>query len=244
MKTHFLSKKVFESRGWDWDTEEAKQMHRDVTAVLELHFSEFGLDRFQGMTDMLLSSYQVALAEMWCREDEQEKLAKLKHQIRKLSEAYASIHWLIQSELRLNATLPLKTVNGAYVPSEEHEQTSVESDQHPPFLAMGALLTLNENFEDLFPAIEMTSRNMHEGIKYKKRAYEAWRLVEAAADLCRAYPNTINVPKGLNPTCRFRKLLADLFEYFEIEVTPEGAFKGWYTNVDSIREKLDLLPIY
>ena len=188
--------------------------------------------------------YQVALAEMWSREDEKTKLAQLKHQTRKLAETFGSIHWLIKTDLELNASLPLKTENGFYVPSAEHEHSSVESITHPPSVAYRALEQLVENFAGLLPAIEMTSVNMPEGIQYKKRAHKAWRVVEAAAELCRSNSNTINVPKALNPTSPFHKLLEDLFIYFDIETTPEGAFKGWRANVDNIRENLDLPPIY
>jgi hypothetical protein len=77
---------------------------------------------------------------------------------------------------------------------------------------------------------------MAEGIQYKKRAHEAWRVVDAAASLCRVYVDTINVPKSLNPTSPFHRLLEDLFDHFEIETSPEGAFKGWYRHVDSKSE--------
>lgn len=244
MKTQFKNKLIHESRGWDWETEEARQMHSDVTAILERHFSKFGLSEFERMASRFLSHYEVALAEMWCRRDERKKLSELKHQLRKIVETYSSIHWLIQHEIGLNSTLPLRFVNGSYVQSEEHENCSVESAQHPPHLAFQALGELSENYRGLLLALEKTSRGLPEGIQYKKRAHEAWRVVEAAAELCGAYSDTINVPKALNPTSPFHKLLEDLLCHFEINTSPEGAFRGWKKNVDNIREDLDLLPIY
>jgi hypothetical protein len=131
---------------------------------------------------------------MWCRKDERKKLSDLKHQLRKVVETYSSIHWLIQHEIGLNSTLPLKSVNGSYVQSEEHEDCSVKSAQHPPHLAFQALADLSENYRGLLPALKKTSRELPEGIQYKKRAHEPWRVVEAAAELCGAYLDTINVP--------------------------------------------------
>lgn len=244
MKSHFKKRKIHEPRCMDWETDEAQQMLGDVATILEQHFAKYEEMKFNSMANWFLMHFEVALAEMWCREDERKKLAKLKDQTRKLAETYNSIHWLIQSNLSLNSTLPLNTVNGAYAPSVEHEKYSVRSDEHPPQLAFSGLETLAKNFEGLFPAVEMTSQKMHEGIPYKKRAYEAWRVVDAAAALCRAYPNTITVPSALNPTGPFGRLLEDLFEYFEIETSPQGAFKGWYANVDNNEENLDLPPIY
>jgi hypothetical protein len=243
LRDHFRKKKIYERRSWDWETEEARKMHNEVTEIIEGHFSKFGPYKFWSMTSHFLSAYEVGLADVWCREEEREKLAKLSHQIRKLADAYNSIHWLIQQELKLNATLPLKVVRGKYVPSRDHEHSSVETSDFPPKVASNSLVLLCENFEHFLPAIEKMSADLPEGIQYKKRAIEAWRLVEAAAEICRARPGTINVPKSLNPTSPFHKLLEDLFELFEISTTPEGAFSGWYSFVDSNRENLDLLPM-
>lgn len=243
LRDHFSKKKIHERRSWDWDTEEARQMHDDVTQIMENHFSKFGPYKYWGMTSHFLSVYEVGLADVWCREEEQKKLSNLRQQVRKLADIYSSIHWLIQMEIKLNATLPLKVVRGNYVPSEDHEHSSVEDSDFPPEIAANSLELLCKNFENYCPAIEKTSVDLPEGIQYKKRAIEAWRLVEAAAEICRSRPGTINVPKSLNPTSPFHKLLEDLFDLFEIKTTPQGAFSGWYSNVDNNRENLDLLPM-
>ncbi|WP_181893056.1 hypothetical protein [Falsiruegeria mediterranea] len=243
VRDHFRKKKIHERRSWDWDTEEARRMHNDVTNIIELHFSKFGPHKFSSMTSYFLAVYEAGLAEVWCREEERKKLAKLSHQIRKLAETFNSIHWMLQMEMKLNATLPLEVVRGKYVPSKDHEEYSVEANDFLPKVASRSLELLSESFEHLLPAIEKTSLEVPEGIQYKKRAIEAWRLVEAAAAICRGRPGTINVPKSLNPTSPFHKLLEDLFDLFEITTTPEGAFSGWYSFVDNNREELDLLPM-
>lgn len=200
MKSPIGKLKIHESRYWDRETEEARKMHRDVAEIIARHFEVSGEKKINGMTHHWLAGYQVALAEFWSREDEQRKLTQLRHQTKKLAETFSSIHWLLRDDLGLNSTLPLKTHNGSYIQSDEHEDTSVDSYDHPPFVAYKALRALAKNYEALLPAIEMTCLNVHGGIPYKKRAHEAWRVVEATAELSRTPSSTIKVPKVLNVT--------------------------------------------
>lgn len=236
MKSHFKDKRIHENRKFDGNSDETRQLLKELAVMLEPHFSKFGEFDFEDMAFCLLRHYQLAIIPMWCREEELAKIAKLKHQIRQVSETYASLHWFIHVKIQMNATLPLEVVNGAYQPGKEYEFTQDFASDFPPFVADQGLIALANHYKNYLPAIEKTSQELPEGIQYKKRAHEAWRLVDAAASLCRVYADTINVPKALNPSSPFRELLKDLFGLFAIETTPEGAFKGWYLHVDSKSE--------
>jgi len=236
--------KVKNGEGWDWETEEARAMHKEITQIFEIHFPKLETYEYCEMTSQFLAAYNVSLLEVWNYEKEQEKLAKLKYQVRKISELYNSIPQVIKIEIQGNSTLPVKVLNGSYTPSSNEDDIfQFNLAELPSYRAFQALEMLSSHFEDLLPVLERTSEDLPRGIDNRKRAIEAWRLVEATAEICRSRPDTINVPKFMNEAGQFYHLLEDLFIYFDIGKDSVSAFKAWRKHVDSIREDLDLLPM-
>ena len=81
--------------------------------------------------------------------------------------------------------------------------------------------------EPVLQALRETENAISEAPSVGRKPVEAWSVVAAAAFVCRRYAHNIKVPRYMNNSGAFYRLLLDLFEVLDIDETPEGAFRGW-----------------
>jgi len=196
------------------------------------------------MVQLFLAEKEVGLYESWNYEQQQDHLTRLRAQLRQASENLSKIHPGVLYEVELNLTLPLEVLNGTYdrktCAEEVFELAPNSSEVDAAKQVFRGLLSFAENIDK---AIKYTQDELPVGIPTGNRNIDAWRVVEAAVEVSRRYPDEMNVPKKMNGSGPLRRLLVDLFNLYNINANVDAAFNGWTKHIDRNRESLDLLPI-
>lgn len=224
--------------------EEYRRRFRAVRPILEKHFASVDEQRIPGMVHLFLAEKSAALYESWNFDQQQEHLTRLRAHLRQAAENLSNIHPGVLREVKLNLTLPLDVLNGTY-----DRKTCAEEvfERAPSFAEVDAanqvfqgLMSFAENIDK---AIKYTQDELPVGIATGNRNIDAWKVVEAAVEVSRRYPDEMNVPKKMNGSGPLRRLLTDLFELYNINANVDAAFNGWLKHIDRNRESLELLPI-
>jgi hypothetical protein len=221
-----------------------RQTYTDVRLILEKHFPSVDVQKLPDLTHLFLAEKFAALYENWNYNEQQACLTRLRAQLQKASETLSKIHRAVMDEVSVNLTLPLLVLNGTYNRKTCAEEVfdlalgraEVETAQQ----VFKGLLSFGENIDK---AIKYTQDELPEGIFAGNRNIDAWRVVEAAVEVCRRYPDAINVPKKINGNGPLYHLLVDLLAYYKIKANVDAAFNGWAKHIERKRDSLDLLPI-
>lgn len=215
-----------------------------VQPILEKHFPLVDKQRTPGIVHLFLAGKEVGLYESWNYEQQQDDLSRLRVQLRQASEILSKIHPGVLREVEVNLTLPLEVLNGTYdrktCAEEVFELAPSSSEVDATEQVCRGLMSFAENIDK---AIKYTQGELPIGIPTRNRNIDAWRVVEAAVEVSRRYPDEMNVPKKMNGSGPLRRLLVDLFNLYNIDANVDAAFNGWLKHMDRNRESLDLLPI-
>lgn len=215
-----------------------------IQPIFERHMATLGKEKTGGLARNFVIELDSALWEAWQYGEQQKLLQKLKHQVRILSEIVKAISPAAFQEIEADATVPRMILDGSYRPKGDDDPKWLEGERPlPAEVAIKGMYDLSENYEDLQLAIEATRQRLPRGIPTRNRNIDAWRVVEAAAYVCRHTPKTIRVPKSTNGSGPFYRLLVDLFSFYNITSEVNGAVRSWRTHIDNKRESLDLLPM-
>lgn len=217
---------------------------RAVRPIIDKHFAAFEPDKIVEMTHRFIATEEVALYESWNYKKQLENLSGLRAQLQKASEHLKVIHPVVLQEVAVNLTLPIVVLNG----SEDRKSCAAEVFNLAPSVeeandAANVLKGLLKYSENIDKAIMYTQSELPVGIVVGSRNIDAWKVVEAAAELIRAFECPILIPKGMNGSGPMRRLLVDLFEHYKINGNVDAAYNGWIKHIDRKREFLELLPI-
>ncbi|SDX08682.1 hypothetical protein [Litoreibacter albidus] len=80
---------------------------------------------------------------------------------------------------------------------------------------------------------DFVPRAMTEGNK----KLEAWAIVHACSVICDQFSETVTVPKAMNESGPFYRLLVDMFDHHGKSDDPVSAFKGWKESYGLLRQK-------
>ncbi|WP_263390354.1 hypothetical protein [Ruegeria marisflavi] len=216
----------------------------EVCPILEKHFASIDEQRISHLVHFFLAVKEAALYESWNFDQQQDHLTRLRAQLRQAAESLSKIHHGVLREVELNLTLPLEVLNGTY----DRKTCAEEVFERAPSFAevdvakqvFRGLISFAENIDK---AIKYTQDELPVGIATGNRNIDAWKVVEAAVEVSRRYPDKMNVPKKMNGSGPLRRLLVDLFDLYNINANVDAAFNGWAKHIDRNRESLDLLPI-
>jgi hypothetical protein len=223
---------------------EYRQKFRAVRPIFETHFPSVEERKIIDIVHRFTAEKAVGLYENWNYKQQQELLTKLRAQLARAAQSLSKIHKVVLSEVSVNLSLPLEVLNGTYdfktCSQEVYDSAPTGKEVDEADQVFRGLLSLSENIDK---AIKYTQDELPTGISVGNRNIEAWRIVEAAVEVCRTYPDLINVPKKMNGSGPLRRLLVDLFKHYDINSNVDAAFNGWEKQIDRKREFLDLLPI-
>ncbi|TMV07772.1 hypothetical protein FGK63_09915 [Ruegeria sediminis] len=224
--------------------EEYRRQYRAVRPILEKHFASVDPQRIPGIIQLFLAEKEVALYESWNRDQQKNHLSRLRAQLRLAAESLSNIHPGVLVEVEANLTLPLEVLNGTYdrktCAEEVFERAPSFAEVDTAKQVFRGLMSFSENIDK---AIKYTQDELPVGIATGNRNIGAWKVVEAAVEVSRRYPDKMNVPKKMNGSGPLRRLLVDLFDLYNINANVDAAFNGWVEHIDRNREFLDLLPI-
>ena len=190
-----------------------------------------------------LGAYQSFLEDFWTRENASIALESLSRDLKNLCSSYEDVPKLVRDTLDAQARGLDEERKKEFMANTtadivfKHMLPTPDTDA-----AATALKTLCEHQKLLQSAIRVVRQELPEGFATRNRPGKAYAIIEAAAAVSRDR-SRIFVPKSVNGSGPFYRLLADLFELFKISTTVQGAFKGWKKHVDGKYEKADLMPI-
>ena len=217
---------------------------RAVRPIIEKHFAAFQPGKIVEMTHRFIAVEEGALYESWNYKKQQECLSGLRGHLQKASEYLKGIHPVVLQEVAVNLTLPIVVLNG----TEDRKSCASEVFNLAPSMeeandAANVLKRLLKYSENIDKAIKYTQSELPVGIVVGSRNIDAWKVVEAAAELIRTHKCPIKIPKKMSGSGPMRRLLVDLFEYYKFDGNVDAAFNGWIKHIDRKREFLELLPI-
>lgn len=226
--------------------EERYQEHFwELYPIFEKHFPRGDGRRIASMVHSFIAAKEAALCENWNYKQQQDYLTGLRSQLRQAVEILSKIHPEILSEVSGNLTLPLVVLNGTFdrktCAKEVFDLAPSSADIKAANHVLKGLTSFSENIDK---AIKYTQDELPVGIPVGNRNIDAWRVVEAAVEMCRHYPAEMTIPKKMNGYGPLRRLLQDLLDYYNLSANVDAAFNGWLKNIDRKRETLELLPIY
>jgi len=225
--------------------EEYRRNFHELRPILKEHFPKVGEQKLAFLIHKFISAYSSALYEAWDIGAEQENLTNFRKHLRKAAEAAKKINPNIKRELSINLSLPLTVLNGTYDRKTCDEKVFESApDQEKVESIRQIFEILKESADTLDKMIIYTQKELPDGIPTRNRNIGAWRIVEAATEICLpSSPDLINIPKRMGPYGPLYRLLVDLFEYYGMNANVEGAFNSWVKGIHRKREFLDLLPI-
>lgn len=217
---------------------------RALRPIIDKHFAAFEPGKIVDMTHRFIATEKAALYESWNYNKQQKSLSGLRAQLQKASKHLKAIHPVVLQEIAVNLTLPIVVLNG----TEDEKSCAAEVFNLAPSkeevdAATHVLKGLLKYSENIDKAIKYTQDELPVGIAVGSRKIDAWKVVEAAAELSRTYDCPIDVPAGMNGSGPMRRLLVDLFEHYKITANVDSAYNGWLKHIDRKREFLELLPI-
>lgn len=165
---------------------------------------------------------------------ELKTLRDLKATIRKLSRQYDELASGSKSTMWRKAEMSEQLATGDPTRAKDLERKGVIVPG-----AVDALAALNElsaNSEAVVKLLDGVTVIVSKGSSVGKKPVEAWCIIWGASKVCLDNYGKINIPVHMKGTGPLHALLSDLFDLFEIEVSPEGAFNGWAQYVGR-REK-------
>lgn len=215
-----------------------------IEKIMSNHFPSATTETVGDMVHFFIAAKRAALMEVWNYKQEIASLGSLRLQLQKIAVTLLEMNPLIFDELKVNFTLPIEVLEGKIpwrtAPEELYDTAPTQVDTS----AMAdALSNIAKYANHIDQAIKYTQTDLPEGIPRGKRAIPAWRVVEAAAELTRAFPGTFDVPSSMNGSGPMRRFLVDLFVYYAVNSNIDSAFNGWREHIDSNRENLNLWPI-
>jgi hypothetical protein len=228
----------------DPDSDEYYDLLKRLVPKLEEHFASCESFKADQCAGTLIATYDDIMLNFWTKEQAARALGDLKRALSNLASAYESLPTLAVDLLESNAShcddlrkqrFLKETSRVLLLPAMLPERGAS--------LAADALKPLSQHHKELVDAIEMTRRELPEGIKTRNRPFKEWALIHATVRLVREH-DAMNIPKTMDQTGPLRGLLRDVFAVFGIEKTSfKRVFESWAKYMDGEYENHDLMPM-
>lgn len=193
----------------------------------------------------LVDTYEEVMLVFWNRQQVQEVLDRLKRNLADITSAYGSLPTLVAEDLKLNATVCDDLRYDKFL--KKTDLDVIFANMKPArsaSIAIKALEPLAVHCSGLIEAIEMTRRELPQGMVTKNRqSFNQWALIEATVRLVRRY-NAMNIPNSMDQSGPLHKLLKEVFEIFGIKKNSfKRVFESWQMYIDGKLESYDLPSI-
>lgn len=212
-----------------------------LSEVLLRHVKPSNPHRPKNDAHHFIAAYRAFLDDFWDRETASNAIDDFVRALHALCETYVAIPPLVRGEIEARAR------GMDYERREEFLRTTTADIVFKSSLpsldgsaAADALKVLVRHKGALISAIAVERKELPEGMKTRNRPGTAYAVIHAAAEVVRT---RMNVPKAVAEAGPFYRLLVDLFELCEVEVSVPGAFRGWRKHIDGKYENMDLMPI-
>ena len=167
----------------------------------------------------------------------------IQRQLVSISQLFASLPQVIKDDLEQVADAHGEKAKEAFLQTTKKDIFfKSELPGADAATALSSLQTVSDHHQKLAVVFEEVRRTLPNGMPTRNRPGEAYTIIYATIALCRN-DGTINVPDWVKDSGPFFRLLSDLFQFFGITTSAEGAYKGWVKNVESNYDNFDLMQI-
>jgi hypothetical protein len=185
---------------------------------------------FMALRFMTVRSH--AFSSAWPHQKTTKKLEKMKQKFAEIQRIFQELPVLMQSRfddeaIRLAGRATENQFNFQLV-----DQEGVPTKDLPP-RALEALISGFEvsEFLEIQKRFSQTVENMAEyvphGMTVGNKNLASWAIVHACSVVCDQFPEKITVPKAMNESGPFYRLLVDMLDHHGEGADPVAAFKGW-----------------
>lgn len=237
-----------EDQEYDQEAEDLKYRNRfhDIRPIFEEHAPNLIEEELHRMIHFYLAAFDAGIGEVWIVDQEKKRLSEIRGHVRALKSALSDLHPLIFDEIDLNLTLPTEVLGRR---KDRKNCAETVFDAAPSTAEANAVQSVLRHLvkyeENLQLAIKYTEKELPVGIPIQIRNKDAWSIVQAAAEACRAHhPKKKFVPTTINGSGPFRRLLIALFDFHDCHGNVDGYFNQWVAKIDGKMESFDLLSIY
>lgn len=212
----------------------------ELANVLAQSFNKkVGVD-FQWLALTFIRARNNACFDMWSAAKQIKDLQSLKKSIKKVGEIYNSLPQTLQTSILFAATKSIE-IDGEDLLTREEEATQVLLEKLVMRDSTGlqgydALQVMARYYSDLIPAIDEAIEEARNGVSVGNKAIDAWRLVEACDYICCSHSGHISVPKYMNSSGDFYRLVRDVFFLFGVDNDPGDIFTSWRKHVGKIEK--------
>ncbi|SLN70755.1 hypothetical protein ROA7450_03856 [Roseovarius albus] len=238
-------KNVFTYQGLDHDSDEFDELFHKIIPLMERYFTPEAIPTPRQNAAELINRYDEVMLDFWSRDQASKALTDLQRSISSLADAYARVPTLVIDRLEIDVR------HCDYLQKEGFlKQTKLDIifnhmlPEPGASLSYDALKVLATHFTEFIPAIEMTRRELPEGIPTRNRSkFNEWALIDATVHIVRKN-KLMNVPAELDNSGELGRLLRDVFAAFGIEKNSfKTVYRSWREYMDGKYQNYDLMTI-
>lgn len=227
----------------DGGSDEYYETISQISSLLQKHIKPFKSRYPKSDAYQFVGSYCAFIDDFWVKDEAAFALENLSRALKEACTSYEALPKLVKEDLKLSADKLDRERQQKYLENTTADlvfKSSLPNSDSTE--AAKALATLAVRHDFIQPVIQMVKKELPEGIQTRNRPGKAWAVIHAAVEVS-GHGKRINVPKAIDRSGPFYRLLSDLFELFEVDESVSGAFRGWRKHMDGKYEDHDLMPI-
>jgi hypothetical protein len=203
-----------------------------LASVLAERFGRDTQINFQILAHRFLSARNGACPDIWPRSglEHSKQLLKLKKKIREISQLFQDLPDSLRTELFLASYHKAEVCFDSDLDKSERLQTYLEvlrNRSTPSLQGFHGLDLISKHCEEFIQSFDKAIESTDAGVPEGNKKIESWRLVEACVDVCELEKGYISVPKSINGSDEFYRLVSDIFTLFDIDSDPSDIFDSW-----------------
>ena len=229
----------------DPDSEEYRDLHRRLIPVVEEHIGPVKGCSSNRLASSIIVHFDTVMLHFWEKDDVSRTLDKLRRSLSEAIGAYNNLPLLVTDQMDWDTGQVDSLNRKRFLQKTTHDVLFQHMlPERGATKAYAALKALAEHSEELISAIEITKRELPDGIPTRNRqTFNDWALIDACVRVAR-FNKSINIPDDLDNYGDLTRFLRDVFDAFGIKKTSyRKAYDSWQKYVDGKLENYDLMDI-
>ncbi|SPF78860.1 hypothetical protein ALP8811_02792 [Aliiroseovarius pelagivivens] len=229
----------------DPDSEEYRDLRGRLIPVVEEHIGPVKGYSSRQLAASIIANFDNVMVHFWRRDDVSKTLDKLRRSLSEAIGAYNNLPLLVTDQMEWDTGQVDSLNKERFLQKTTHDVLFQHMlPERGATKAYAALKSLAEHSDELISAIEITKRELPEGIPTRNRqTFNEWALIDASVRAAK-FNKSINIPDDLDNYGDLTRFLRDVFDVFGIKKTSfRKAYDSWRKYVDGKMENYDLMDI-